>query len=118
MDAAVHGKKQPADECERSDTHDVDVGNWEGATRSQSGYNERPGGDKTAKQDNVQQKMRDDALYAQAEATRSMAAIQMKKVRLIEDQNMLLLMTMPIEESVGEDARKYLRLRRGEELKK
>jgi hypothetical protein len=73
---------------------------------------------KAAKQDNMQQKMRDGALYAQAEATKSMAAVQMKKIALIEDQNMLLLMTMPIEESVGEDAREYLRLRRGEELKK
>jgi hypothetical protein len=36
----------------------------------------------------------------------------------MEDQNMLLLMTMPIEESAREDAREYLRLRRGEELKK
>ena len=112
------GKKRPAGECEGSNTQDVDVGNSEGATRSQSGYNEWPGGVKAAKQDNMQEKMRDGALYARAEATRSMAAIQMKNVRLIEDQNMLLLMTMPIEESVGEDAHEYLRLRRGEELKK
>jgi hypothetical protein len=59
--------------------------------------------------------MRDGALYAQAEATKSMTTVQMKKIVLIEDQNMLLLMTMPIEESAGEDAREYLRLRRGEE---
>ena len=108
------GKKRHAGECEGSNTQDVDVGNSEGATRSQSGYNEWPGGVKAAKQDNMQEKMRDGALYARAEATRSMATIQMKNVRLIEDQNMLLLMTMPIEESVGEDAREYLRLRRGE----
>ena len=31
---------------------------------------------------------------------------------------MLLLMTLPIEDSAWEDAREYLRLRRGEELKK
>jgi hypothetical protein len=73
---------------------------------------------KTAKQDNIQQKIRDGALYAQADATRSMTSFQMKKNALIEDQNMLLLMTMPIEDSAGEDARNYLRLRRGEELKK
>jgi hypothetical protein len=77
-------------------------------------YNERPGGVKVAKQDNMQQKMRDGVLYTQAEATRSMAVVQMKKIALIEDQNMLLLMTMPIEESAGEDAREYPRLRKGD----
>ena len=80
-------------------------------------YDERPRGVKAAKQDNIQQKIRDGALYAQAEATKSMTAIQMKKIALMEDQNMLLLMTMPIEESAGKDAREYLRLRRVEELK-
>ena len=112
------GRKRVSNECEGSNTHDVDVGYSEGATRSRSIYNERPGGVKSAKQDSMQQKVRDGALYAQAEATKSMAAVQMRKVALIEDQNMLLLMTMPIEESAGEDAREYMRLRRGEELKK
>jgi hypothetical protein len=46
-----------------------------------------------------------------------MAAIQMKKVSLMEDQNMLLLMTMSLEDSAGEDAREYLRLRRGRSSK-
>jgi hypothetical protein len=55
--------------------------------------------------------MRDGALYAQAEATKTMAAVQMKKIALMKDQNMLLLMTMPIEDTVGEDAREYMRLR-------
>ena len=112
------GKKRPANECEGNNTQDVDAEISEGATRSQSVYNERPGGVKVAKQDNMQQKAREGALYTQADATRSMAAVQMKKVALIADQNMLLLMTMPIEESAGEDAREYLRLRRGEKLKK
>ena len=76
------------------------------------------GGVKASKQDNIQQKIRDGPLYAQADATRSMAAAQMKNATLIEDQNMLLLMTMPIDDSAGEDAREYLRLRRGDELKK
>ena len=111
-------KKRMANDCEGSNSQDVDVGISEGCTRSQSVYNDRPGGVKQAKQDNLQQKLRDGALYAQAEATKSMAAVQMRKVALIEDQNMLLLMTMPIEESAGEDAREYMRLRRGEELKK
>ena len=112
------GKKRVANDCEGSNSHGVDVDILGGYTRSQSVYNERPGGVKSAKQDSMQQKVRDGALYAQAEATRSMAAVQMRKVAVIEDQNMLLLMTMPIEESAGEDAREYMRLRRGEELKK
>ena len=68
---------------------------------------------KAAKQDIMQQKIREEALYAQAEATRSIAAVQMKKIVLIEDQNMLFLMTMPIEDSAGQDPREYLRLKRG-----
>ena len=111
------GKKRVANDCEGSNSHDVDAGISEGYTRSQSVYNDRPGGVKSTKQDSMQQKVRDGALYAQAEATKNMAAVQMRKMALLEDQNMLL-MTMPIEESAGEDAREYMRLRRGEELKK
>ena len=92
-------KKRPANECEGSNTQDEDGGISEGVARSRSAYNERPGGVKAAKQDNIQQKSRDGAFYAQAEATRSMAAVQMKKIALMEDQNMLLLMTMPIKDS-------------------
>ena len=69
------GKKRPAHECEGSNTQGLDRGVSEGAARSQSVYNERPMGVKAAKQDNMQQKTRDSALYAQAEATRSMAAV-------------------------------------------
>jgi hypothetical protein len=111
-------KKRPANDCEGSNTQDLDLGISGGAAGSQSVYNERPSGVKSAKQDNMQQKMRDSALYAQAEATKSMAEVQMKKNSLMQDQNMMLLMTMPIDESAEEDAREYLRLRRGEELKK
>ena len=57
-------------------------------------------------------------MYAQAEAIRNMTAVQMKKDVLIEDQNMLFLITMPIDNSAGEDTREYLRLRRGKKLKK
>ena len=37
------GKKRPANECEGSNTQDQDGGISEGAARSQSVYNERPG---------------------------------------------------------------------------
>ena len=42
----------------------------------------------------------------------------MKKTALLEDQNMLLLMTMPDEKITTSEAREYLRLCRGDELKK
>jgi hypothetical protein len=47
-----------------------------------------------------------------------MAEAQMKKAALLEDQNMLLLMTMPEDKITTAEAREYLRLRRGDELKK
>ena len=108
------GKKRPAHECEGSNIQDLDGGILEGATMFQSVYNERPRGVKAAKQHNIHQKIRDGALYAQAEATRNITTVQMKKIALIEDQNMLLLMTMSIDDNAGEDARKYLRLVREE----
>lgn len=53
-----------------------------------------------------------------ADATRTMAATQMKKAALLEDLNMLLLMTMPEDKITTAEAREYLRLRKGDELKK
>jgi hypothetical protein len=57
-------------------------------------------------------------MYAQAEATRTMAAAQMRKAELLEEQNKLLLMTMPDDRITTHEAREYLRLRRQDELKK
>ena len=79
------GNKRHVHECEGSNTQDHDGGISEGIAMSQSVYNERLGRVKAAKQDNMQQKIRDNALYAQAEATRSMAVVQMKKMALIAD---------------------------------
>jgi hypothetical protein len=61
----------------------------------QGNFNVRPGGTKAAKEDQRQQKVREAALFAQAEATKTMAAAQMRKVALLEEQNLLMLMTMP-----------------------
>ncbi len=47
-----------------------------------------------------------------------MATAQMRKAELLEEQNMLLLMTMPDDRITTPEAREYLRLRRGDELKK
>lgn len=38
--------------------------------------------------------MQEGAIYAYADATKTMVAAQMKKATLLEDQNMLMLMTM------------------------
>ena len=78
----------------------------------------RPGGSKAAKKDSRSASAREGAIYAQADATRTMAAAQMKKAALLEDQNMLLLMTMPDDKITTVEAREYLRLRRCDELKK
>ena len=71
------GKKRPAHNCEGNNTQDLDGGISESARRSQSVYNDRPRGVKAAKQDIIQQKIRDIVLYAQAEVARSMAAVRM-----------------------------------------
>jgi hypothetical protein len=78
----------------------------------------RPGGSKAAREECRSNSAREGAIYAQAEATRTMAAAQMKKAALLEDQNMLLLMMMPDDKITTSEAREYLRLRRGDELKK
>ena len=85
---------------------------------SQHAANSRPGGSKAAREELRSASAREVAIFAQADATRTMAAAQMKKAALLEDQNMLLLMTMPEDKITTAEAREYLRLRRGDELKK
>jgi hypothetical protein len=85
---------------------------------SQRAANSRPGGSKSAREESRSQSAREGAMYAQAEATRTMAAAQMRKAELLEEQNMLLLMTMPDDRITTHEAREYLRLRRQDELKK
>jgi hypothetical protein len=75
----------------------------------------RPGGVKAAKNDVRQGKIHEGLMLAHAEATRSMAAAHMRKAAILEDQNLLMLMSMPDDD---EDAKEYLRLRRQMELKK
>ena len=88
------------------------------AQGSQRGGICRPGGSKAAREESRSASAREGVIYAQAEATRTMAAAQMKKAALLEDQNMLLLMTMPDEKITTAEAREYMRLRRGDKLKK
>jgi hypothetical protein len=77
-------------------------------------FRERPIGTKAAKNVHREGKMREGAAYAQAKATEVMAAATMRKAALLEDHNMLLLMT----NSQTPEAQEYLRLRQAEELKK
>jgi hypothetical protein len=74
----------------------------------------RPGGVKAAKDDVRQGKIHEGLMLAHAEATRSMAAAHMRKAAILEDQNLLMLMSIP---DADEDAKEYLRLRRQMELK-
>lgn len=75
----------------------------------------RHGGAKLAKENQRQGKIREGLLFAYAEATKSMATTHMRKVALLEDQNLMMLMSMP---DADLDAKEYLRLRRHMELRK
>lgn len=70
----------------------------------------RPGGTKAAREEARSTSAREGAIYAQADATKSMVAAQMKKVALLEDQNLLLLMTMPDDKITTAEAKEYLAL--------
>ena len=88
-----------------------------GGGGSQPSPKGRLGGSKAAKEDARSASAREGAIYAQADATRSMVAAQMKKAALLEDQNMLMLMIMLDDQVTIVEAREYLRLRKGDELK-
>ena len=85
---------------------------------SQRAGNCCPGGSKAAREEARSASVREGAIYAQADATNTMAATHMKNSALLEDQNMLMLMTMLDDKITTVEAREYLRLRRGDELKK
>ncbi|KAG0572950.1 hypothetical protein KC19_VG137000 [Ceratodon purpureus] len=76
-------------------------------------YQGRPGGTKQAKEDQQFSKTRESLMFALAEATKNMAAAHKRKCSLLEDQNLLMLKSMPDADVVE---REYLRLRKHEEL--
>jgi hypothetical protein len=90
---------------------------WNVAIENHKRFRSRPSGMKAAKEVQYQGKVREAAMYAQAEAAKTMAATTMRKNALLEDQNIVMLMTLPDSQVIVE-AREYLRLRRREELKK
>ena len=54
----------------------------------------------------------------QARATVDLAAANMRKAQVLQDQAALSLFTMPMEQGLSEQAREYLSLRREEEMTK
>lgn len=78
----------------------------------------RPQGTKSAKADYAAQGKRDKILHSQARATETMALASLRKANALQDQCALSLFTMPLEEGLTEEARKYFMLRRQEEIQR
>ena len=76
----------------------------------------RPQGSKAAKADLLQQKKREKILQSQARATETMAEASLRKANALQDQCAMSLFTMPLEQGMTEDARRYFTLRRQEEI--
>lgn len=76
----------------------------------------RPQGSKAAKGDVVAQKKREKILHSQARATETMAEASLRKANALQDQCAMLVFTMPLEDAMSEEAKKYFTLRRQEEI--
>jgi hypothetical protein len=76
----------------------------------------RPQGSKAAKAELVQQKKREKILVGQARATESMAEASLLKATAPQDQCAMSLFTMPMEEGMSDEAKRYFTLRRQEEI--
>jgi len=74
----------------------------------------RPQGTKAAKADFVAQKKREKILQSQARATETIAEASLRKANALQDQCAMSLFTMPLEEGMTEEARRYFTLRRQE----
>ena len=78
----------------------------------------RPQGSKATKADLVQQKKREKILVSQARATETMAEVSLRKANALQDQCAMSLFTMPLEEGMTEEAKRYFTLRRQEEIER
>jgi hypothetical protein len=76
----------------------------------------RPIGNKCAKEEERQRIHREHVARAQGRVSAEMAQANRAKARVLEDQSALHIFTMPVSESLSEEAREYLALRREEEL--
>jgi hypothetical protein len=85
----------------------------EGTTNSEENraLKVRPGGTRTAKEVQKASKQREGAMYVQAAASEVMAQTTMRKAAMLEDHNMLMLMTLPKSLGSTPEAQEYLRLR-------
>jgi hypothetical protein len=92
----------------------------EGTTNSEDNHalKVRPGGTRAAKEVQKAGKQREGAMYAQAAASEVMAQATMRKAAMLEDHNILMLMTLPESRGSIPEAQEYLRLRQAEVLKK
>jgi hypothetical protein len=92
----------------------------EGTTNSEENraLKVRPGGTRAAKEVQKTGKQWEGAMYAHAAVSEVMAQAMMRKATMLEDHNMLMLVTLP--ESLGSTpkAQEYLRLRHAEVFKK
>jgi hypothetical protein len=71
-----------------------------------------------AKEEQKVEKQREHAMRAQARATADIAAANLKKDQILEDQAVVSLFTMPNDSNPLAQAHEYLELRREEELEK
>ena len=93
------------------------VGVVESPLKSNASLRDRPMGTKVAKETQRSNKIFENAANRQAMATEAIDDAQIRKVNVLEDQNMILLM-QTINSSATPTAQEYFRLRQEEELEK
>jgi hypothetical protein len=117
----VTPSKRPASSCDHESqvgTPELGVVDGVGGMDSNMVLRDRPSCTKAAKKLHLEGKIQEGAMYAQAAATNRIATATMRKAALLEDHNMLLLMTTPASQVTTPEARRYLMLCQTEELKK
>ena len=78
----------------------------------------RSQGLKSAKDELRLRHVKEVAIHAQGRATADLAAANMRKAQVLQDQAALSLFTMLLEQGLSDEAREYLSLRRQEEMSK
>jgi hypothetical protein len=78
----------------------------------------RPQGNRAAKEEHKNQKLRDATIRAQLAAKKELAEASRRKADILADQNVLMLFTAPDNGNLTEDSHEYLKLRCQVELKK
>jgi hypothetical protein len=78
----------------------------------------KPQGNRAAKEEHKNQKIKDATIRAQLVATKELAEASKRKADILADQNVLMLFTAPDSVNLSKDSQEYLHLRRQIELKK